>query len=498
MDNKEENNVEILHRAVIYTDGASKPSRGCWGSGYFGYIYDGNKVNETTKNLPKEINPTTHGFTCVELYQENPDFYKNAKPVQPMAYLVGSIPGGEISTNNYAEAYALLSAFKKLLSLETYDFKHLLFFMDSQMLIYVAQELINNPSPTFERYAFPDLYREMHLCITTFQKRNTKIVVKHTYGHSFSFGNNIADRLAYMARLCCQDIVGNELSYKYHYEDLIEVNPQRDNFWTKSKVSSYVYGRTLYFSCDHIRGQSPYYILEYKGKEEVGEKNGEILMGCVYSNKGDDMIENIITEHLSTTPDNGIVFALELPNLKSHLTTFFSKVSPHYYLTKDNRPLNLTVVEQFTVCRTLRPGSLAVQLLNKFDIHQLILSSFENGDCPENLTFMDLTDKLYKKVEKKGVISHECLIGIKDIALVLEFEGKEYPFAFRTDIPERNYLKKFEEATEVKASMVFRRISEMAVDYYFILYATLPDGEKIKSIWNNFYSNKIYSQKDKK
>lgn len=493
----ENENKEIVYRLVGYTDGAAKPSRGNWGSGYFGYLYDIETVGKASKNLPKEITPTTHGFTCPELYQENPEFFKAAKDVQPSKYIIGSLPGEEISTNNYAEAYALLSLFRQVASLKL-NISHMLIFMDSQMLIYVVQELLNNPSPAFDRYAFPDLYAEMHLIITTLTKKNMKIVVKHTYGHSFSFGNNIADRLAYMGRLCCQDTVSGDNPNKYSYEEIIDCNPERDDFWTKTQISSYIYGRNLYFSCDHMRGETPYYVLEYKGDDEVGEKNGDILMGSIYTDRGDDLIETIINRHLHTLPDNGIVFTVELPNTKHHLSTFFSKVSPHYYLTKDNKPSHLTVVEEFTICRTLRPGSLAVQLLNKFDLHKIILSAYENPSEGSMITFIDLTSQLFNKIEKKGKIKHECLVGIKSIALVLEYEGNEYPFEYRTDIPERNYLKKFETATDIKAAMAFRRITDSAVDYYFILYATLENGEVYRSIWNNFYSNKLYIQKDKK
>lgn len=491
------------YRVVGYTDGGARPSRGCWGSGYFGYIYDINSVGSVTKSLPKNVRPTTHGFTCPELYQESPDFYKDAKDVQPCNYIVGSIPGWDVNTNNFAEAYALLYFVKKVKSIEDKDIKHLLIFMDSQMLIFVTQDLLNNPSPNFSKYAFPDLYLELFKDLTELMNKGTKIVVKHVYGHKFSFGNIISDRLAFMGRTCCEDILlRNIVEFKYRYEEIIECNPERDSFWSSQNLSDYILGRNVYFKSDHVRGSYPYYIWDYKGDDEPGDKNGNILMGSIYPSKGDDILENIIEKHLTIRPDNGIVFTGEIPKIKDPLTTFFQSVSNYYCFTKDTRPTHLTTVEEFTVCRTLRPGCLAVQLLNRFDVHPIILAEYEKylkGEKIDDIfTIIDLTEQFYTKTEKKGKIKYECKLSPKETAIVLSYNGKDYPFAFRVDIPDRNYLKRLEKSLDIKAAMVFRQTGDATADYFFFLYIVTPEEEVVKSIWNNDFSNKIFLELNNK
>lgn len=486
------------YRLVVYTDGAAKPSRGNWGSGYFGYIYDINNIDKVTKSLPKNIIPTTHGFISPELIQEDPKFYKEAKDVQIEDYVIGSLPGHNIQTNNYAEINAFHSFLCKLKSIKK-NIVHVLVFMDSQMLITVIKELITNPSPNFDKYAYPFLYSSIHGHIRELMDKGIKIVVKHTYGHRFSIGNNIADRLAFMARLACEEVTKTQdMSKFYSYSEVIPVTPDKDTFWNKFELKPYIVGKNLYHTSSHAKGETPYYVLEYPSETEVGEKNGEILMGSIYTNKGDDVIEKVISTHLTHRPDDGIVFSIELQNLKSPFTYFYNQVSENYSLSKENNLGILKSVEERIICRTLRPGSLALKLLNKFEIHPFILEAFLENKNNEQIMVVDVTDQFFKlKPQKNGTSKTECILNIKTTSITLDFKGLSFPFSLKTDIPNRNYLKKYELATNVRCGMVFREITPICYDYYFVLQGTFPDNEQIYSIWNNYYSSKIYLTKNK-
>lgn len=488
-----EENLVRNQRLVAYTDGAAKPSRGYWGSGYFGYTYDINKTKETTSNLPKKIVPTTHGLISPELIQEEPKFYKQALDVPINQYVIGSIAGYEINTNSYAEVYAFYALLLKVREIKD-TLCHMLIFLDSQMLIHVIKQLLENPSPDYKKYAFPDRYKEIHTLILEYQALGIKIVPRHTYGHSFSMGNQIADRLAFMGRVCCEDMLVNKNDDNhYRFEKIIKVNESKDDFWNKFELEPYIFGKNLYFVSNHVRGQSPYYVLEYPSETEVGEKNGEILMGSIYTNKGDEIIENIIQKHLTYKPDDGIVFNIEIPNLKHFFTYFYHRVSPDYYLTKENNHGMLKTVEEFTTCRTLRPGSLAIKLLNKFEIHPFILEAFLENRNDERMIVVDLTDQFFKfKKQKDGSLKTECIVNIKTTSITLDILERTMPFSLKTDIPNRNYLKKYELAKDVKCGMVFREITPVCYDYYFVLTGTFPNDEVIHSIWNNYYSSRLY------
>lgn len=487
------------YHVVGYSDGAARPSRGFWGSGYFGYIYDNSTIGSSTKGLPKDINPTTLGFMSVDLIQEDPEFYKANKPVKPSYYFVGSISGDDINTNNFGEAYGLK---KFLLFVQSLDLniKHVSIFLDSQMLIYVLKELFETPNPDTSKYAFPELYKEIEDIIKSLREKGIKVAYRHTYAHSSSFGNNIADRLAFLGRIKSQTRLEENPEDKNRLETeiLFKTNPDKNEFWITTSLSPYLYGDTLFFTAGHTRGESPYIILDYDKDQEVGEKSGEVLMGSIYHADGEDKIESIIDRHLNFKPDLGNVFSLDLKNVKHYMTNFFYSIDPVYCFTKDNRVGNLTVVEDFPLARTLRPGGLAVQLLDKFVLHYDVLTYLDrkmSGEEVKSFEFLDVTEKFFIHNENAKKNKYECKINIKDVGQVIPFRDTDIVLCHKVDIPDRNYFKRLENSKGIMINLAIREVAKDVFEYFTIVSILTPEDKQIHSVWNNFYSNKLYLNK---
>lgn len=491
--------VEIKegYNIVIYTDGAAKgdliASRGFYGCGYFGYVYERQSIGTGTKSLPASVSPTTLGFTSPELEQQDLEFYKKAQQVQPIKYLIGSISGTEINTNNYAEALALNKAIKAILKLEL-DIKNVLFKLDSNMLIYVLNEMISNADFDKNKYAYPDLYEDTHKDIKNLKDKGVELRVKHVYGHSGSFGNNIADRLAFLGRTKSEESNNQATSV----ELVIDADPKKDNFWFDLNLPEFIYGKTLYFlPKDETQERNPYLILDYSKDQELGMKDGEVLMASIYSGLEDDTLETIKNKHLTIKPDFGNIFALDIDNLKHYLTNFFMRVDPSNIFTKNNRPGNLTVLEEYPIIRTIKPGSLAMQLIENFFVHEEILRLLPTRDA-KTFEFIDITDKFFKEtVDKKGNVIRECIISNKEPDIVVPIEGGNIFLVSRVDIPNRNYFKRLEKIKDLQVVLVTRMLSETCKEYFTAMIGTLPDGKKYESVWCNNYSNKFYKNKNK-
>lgn len=488
-----EQEIKEGYNIVIYTDGAAKgeivASRGYYGSGYFGYVYSRESIGKNTKSLPTSVNPTTLGFMTPELSQQDAEFYKKSQPVQPVKYIIGSIPGTEINTNNYAEAYALYKAIKAILNIDL-DVKNILFKLDSNMLIYVLTEMISNPDADMSRYAFPDLYNETYNDIKTLKSKGIELRVKHVYGHSGSFGNNIADRLAFLGRTKSEETDNKATGI----ELIVDSNPDRDDFWSDLELSPYIFGNTLYF-LPPDEERNPYLILNYSKDQEIGEKDGEVLMGSIYSGIEDNVLKSITEKHINLKPDYGNIFALDIGNVKHYMTNFFFKLDGFNIFTKNNRPGNLTVLEEYPIVRTIKPGSLAMQLIDNLFIHREILDIIK---LEEHNTYevIDITNMFYTTEEdKKGKIKTECIMSRETKDIIIPNEFGDIHLIPRVDIPPRDYFKRLCSLENIKVYLVTKLLSDKCKEYYTVVKGSEGDDKVFESVWCNNYSNKIYKTK---
>lgn len=501
MNLKDDNNIqtEKKYNIIIYTDGSCKygehkgkiinTSIGSVGSSYIGYAYDRATIGETVKGLPKDVLPTNLGFMNNDLIQQDPAFYRDYKTVKPSHYFLGVIPSGIPETNNVAEVRAALEALRAIKkSRDVLKNINMVFLKtDSKMMIQVLQSIINDPNVDLSKYAFPDMYREIKEHMQDIHNNGGKFIVKHVYGHSNSFGNVIADRLAYLARK------KSDSDDPSSTREFVDVSDGKVNFWDKYQDPNFPLGNNIYILRGHEFGKSSYVVLNYPKDKEVGEKNGEVLMGVVIREKNSPLVDDIFDRTLNYKEDSATAYGIDLRNAKNYLTNFFYKLAGKESFTKDNKPGNLTLLELFPITRPIRPGGLLVQLTTKMIRQNYLMDEYFNNKENEFLKFTDITSYFFEEVDKKGKKVHVCKIGQKDTHVTIPFKNTEVKLAYKLDIPERSFFKNMERCKDYKVVLITHEVSPGAYDYFTLIFGNYEDEkENFKSMWGNYYSNKFY------
>lgn len=505
-EKKEENqnqiqNNEKEYNIVLYTDGSCKygeyrgrfvnSSVGSVGSSYIGYAYDRSTLGEVSKNLPKDVIISNLGFMNQDLIQQDPVFYRDYKTVKPSHYYIGVIPSEIAETNNVAEVRAALEALRAVKkSREVLKNINLVFLKsDSNMMVQVLDRIINDPNVDITNYAFPDMYKEIKSHIEDIHQHGGKFIVKHVYGHSNSFGNILADRLAYLAR-CKANTLRDEIKV---IREFIPVNQDKNEFWVKYEDERFPMGNNLYFLKGHELGDSAYVILNYPKDKEVGEKNGEVLMGVMIREKNSPIVDDVFDRTLKYEEDNACAYGLDLRNLKNYMTNFFYRLLGKDVFRKDNKPGNLTLAELFPIVRPIKPGGLLVQLTNKMVRQKYIMSEFEEGRSTDFLKFTDISGLFFEIPPKKSKTNFICTVGQKDTHVIVNVNGVEIKLAYKLDIPERSFFKNMEKCKNIVVTLVTHEVSPGAFDYFTIINGEYDDTSKnFKSMWGNYYSNKVY------
>lgn len=519
-DSKIENHSPNVYNFVFYTDGSGDITNKTWGCGYFGYYYlKTSEEVKADKSAIKKLNPTTLGLMSEELMQQDPNYYKFAKPVNALGVLTGFEVGYEPNTNNYAEALALYEVLKRVK-----DFKNqhvgpddkigsILIKSDSKMAIIVLHALVNNPNVDVKSYAYPELYADILKLVKEFKEDKTDIHMKHVFGHRGSKGNHIADRLANIGRERHLYNLNNPNDLKDSKFSLVNL----EDFKKAASATTSIFKR-YFVPANFEEEKLTYHVLEYDKDDEPGSRNGDIIHGAITETKHDSGIKSIL-DKIHSKPRTCNYYALELRNLKDIITELFLHALGSDIITDSNPQGAIRLMEDIDLGTPIRPGGLLVQLFDKEfnrDIVLSILKDHLNGkEIPSNYKITDITDKFFKlEPNKKGMATYNCILPPvpNDIKVKVTLgTTAEHILAFKSFLPARNFFKKLEgRFTDMSVYLITRLVHEgkkkdedTFVYDNFVVILGKNNGESRTaethlSIWNNFYSGKTISNKKKK
>ena len=351
---------------------------------------------------------------------------------------------------------------------------------DSNACVNLINRLVSGEELDLTKYKSSDLLEKITSLIKLLRNEN-KIVAEHVYGHSSSLGNIIVDRLAYLSWL------GNE-----DWKEEVYVVEEKDNFFNPIELPEYLNFKNIYFVNGHqdTSTPSPYIVMDYGKTETVGDKTGDVCMGSVFVENKDDLVETMIKSHLQDG-DDGVIFSIDLNNLKDVFTKILYTFNKEKVLTKNNRPRHLTVLEELPIVNTIRPSGLAKQLLSKFNFSFDLLDIYKTKKELNLIKPIDITELFFRKKEKAKKDKYELLLSQKDNEVLVETNGLKIPITLGVDIPNRNYLKKFERATEIEILLYLITVSEKVYSYSILTKFKTEENEVI-GIWENYFSNRIY------
>lgn len=481
----------IKQNFVFYCDGSCNPNpNGIHSLGYFGYYYPSSQLEEVEgkvgckiKGLKTNLRVTNLGVVTPKLEQENPKLYKDAIDVSPTHYVLGCKNLGLQGTNYKAELQAIIYTLEHIVRVAKEGnilVGDILIKSDSSACVNLINRLVSGEELDLTKYKSSDLLEKITSLIKLLRNEN-KIVAEHVYGHSSSLGNIIVDRLAYLSWL------GNE-----DWKEEVYIVEEKDNFFNPIELPEYLNFKNIYFVNGHqdTSTPSPYIVMDYGKTETVGDKTGDVCMGSVFVENKDDLVETMIKSHLQDG-DDGVIFSIDLNNLKDVFTKILYTFNKEKVLTKNNRPRHLTVLEELPIVNTIRPSGLAKQLLSKFNFSFDLLDIYKTKKELNLIKPIDITELFFRKKEKAKKDKYELLLSQKDNEVLVETNGLKIPITLGVDIPNRNYLKKFERATEIEILLYLITVSEKVYSYSILTKFKTEENEVI-GIWENYFSNRIY------
>ena len=483
---------KVKYNFVFYSDGSCNPNpNGVHSVGYFGYYYPQEQVlvkdqkGVKIKGLKANLRVTDLGIVTPKLEQENPNLYRHALDVSPKAYVIGCKNLGDGGTNYKAELQAIISVFKTIEKMKLEGLLkvgNILIKSDSVSCVNLVNRLANGETLDLSKYASSDLLEEIQNLLG-FLKEENAIIIEHVYGHSSSLGNIIVDRLAYFAWL------GNE---EWNTQEKTVMIENKDDFFNPIELPDYLNFKNIYFVNGHNDKETnqPYIVMDYGKDEGIGDKTGDVCMGSLFVKEKSELVENLISSHLVDGED-GVVFSIDMNNLKDTLTKVLYNFGKEKVLTKNNRPKHLTLLEELPLVHTIRPAGLAKQLLTKFSFSFTILEMFQSKKGLKTIKGIPITDLFFRKKLKAKKDSYEILISQKESEIIIEEEGLKIPLVIGVDIPNRNYLKRFEKSKEIDIILYLIQVSP-EVYTYCVLTRTLNEENEVIGIWENYFSNRIY------
>jgi ribonuclease HI len=476
----EENNKEFTDIAICYTDGSAYPNPGFFGAGCHGYIY-------STENLGKKNGDKPNKYTISNIgYLEATELAKQPyETVIPKFYIDAKFSLGPQGTNNMAEVAAMLKIVNDLLLREELNLSKFFIKTDSMYLI----RIVNNIRKSKNRLWFDkvtinlDYWIEVEKMLLELEKRNIKLVTVKVDGHSTSLGNNLADRMAYLARYQSSLNINT---------DMVHLTPAK-KYWTfDTEQHTLLKYRQLFFT-NNLREsntENMYIIMNYKKDVEPGKNTHDALFGVVVLNDAPEIVEETIKAYQSNLRTLSVVSTIDLNVLYSRYNSHYYKLfgTGIYNYNKANTVLH--VLEEDPVVYSLRTTGLATQALEKMTTLYEIMKEYRRHLKAEKTTrqYFNITNLVYeidgKKV--KTIIPN----GVNGLDVELEVDGNKllFPIDLGRDCISRNQLKQVEK-DNTSVYIAVKQVSPTCYEYYTIVDIA---GTNDIGVFCNLYTNKIY------
>lgn len=386
-------------KAVLYTDGGCKPSRGIGGFGVHGYIF--------TEATPKQGSGCKSAHPTARGYVEGDEGKRNAVTVVKYIDQWGSlIPE---STNNQAE---LTAAFRALEEIFKQDVVSLLVMTDSQYVCKGIQEWIwswlrNNwvkadgtPVPNAEHWQRLNTARQAFIK----KAEGTELTWQWVKGHDGNLGNELADRHA------SRGIIAGR---KGLTKDEVELTDAK-GYWNNSTEYNRMLSQTRWYFNTHVNGamRSPdgrwVYHLGDHGKDDelFGKRISDACFSVVYLEQPDPVLEHVRAYQDEIDPSNfNSVVIGRLDNLLS--TGVYTDVSKYgsLFLQRPHTQMDLYTAEELPVTKELRPARLAFNAVSTLMVLENTLNDFLSDPKDRGLMVTDLTEMLYDVEQtKKGPV----------------------------------------------------------------------------------------------
>ena len=514
MENKEKKNVTM----VLYTDGsASGAEAGLLGMGYHGYYFENDVIKKTT-DVPTAGFPSKEGYIGPdnesEFILQNTDHLK----VTPLGYLDGYVASDEylgfsIGAEMYASEFGIASTVDYFKNSKDYNLTKIQVHTDSLYAITVFQRAMKHlkEDPTM---------KDNHSKIAEFYKKETTQMFMHralnfvdkiqhdipglvlefvkVRGHTGNIGNELADKLAGLARKLCLES-GDEVKLSNWTNDRYwKPNVQRHPFLRYSEL--FFMHNVEPIDLEHNLGY--FTIMNYKGSNKIGSRTAEPIFGIVKISNVPSILKDLVYHYQEKYRDSPIlIYAVDMDKLyRPEYQSFLDGFGIGSFLGNDKNQLK--ILNQDTVVYPVYPPGMGRKVYDNTqqmaNILDQALLDIESGVLDYgNRFYVDVTDKIYKEEgegKKKKVTT--ILANGQDIKLKVKLNNQDIDISIipNIDIIDRNHLKAMEK-DDTKVYILFSRQGELCYDYYSIVI-----NKKLNSsgIYHNLFSSRVILEDKKK
>lgn len=514
---------------VIYSDGGCRPNPGYAGWGAHGYLYTTEPSNKGSGLIKQLITPFGYVPNTGDAKQKH-------TVVQPLQYFDFFGTSGSNASNNAAEVDALRHSLAKL---KTYDVKNIQVYTDSEYLRRGATEWLeswkrrnwvrDDGTPISNSSSWKGLAQE----IDHVKQKNINFSIQWVKGHSDNFGNTIADKLA---------TIGVLHSTNQQPRNECSVSPAQGYWKSDVERHPFIHMRRGYFnSVSEYNIPGHYYLAEPGGDDFlIGKKVPESAYCVVRLLKPENVIEIVKERQFEIANTINAVMMLRLDKIYNPEVYEYIEDHGKYTLLQASKSvLGLNFVDNKPVTIEMNPPGLCLRAIDNFQFLDEMLDRFlkpeESTSC-FGYKAHDITDTLYKKVEKKvkkeTVIKYELDpvfgVGFKSLSQEvivsrlsdnipkgMKIEGIELqpsdkfevrlnaatdggdvcdtaneqkisiPLVLGLDLPSRNSLKHLEDLNP-KISLITWQESVNS-----LRYACVVEVDSGVGIWSNYFADKI-------
>ena len=486
-------------KAVLYTDGSSRPNPGYTGWGAHGYLYED---KETKKSYCQHSDLTEFGYTPK-------DKKTNSVSVIEFFDYLGNTGYG---TNNISE---INSMYYSLSELEKKELTHIQIYTDSE---YVRRGILEWSRGWIARNWVKedgsDVINKVEWIrlldiISSLKNSGVEIKIEWVKGHSANVGNQVADYLATIAMH--YNRIENKVFEDYRYF-------QPDEYWKQTEEKHpYVALKRMIFNSGSAPTRSkdtlPIYYFEDSDKEEkyIGKKFNKTSYNAVMLFEPIDVLEAIKQRQFDVSSGVQSTIMARLEKIFEPETYRYIQRYGGYTLNQqknydlslvflDNKPVTVEITPPRLVLRAVESLSHLGSILTT--IHTLLKNNVDSKleDANTNdVIWINITDHFYKTEEigknrkQQTTLLPTIKNGIKDLVIPFTIPtnstktiSNHVALELGNDILPRNNLKKLE---GYHPEVYLLLLKETDVAFKFM---TLVKSDLGFSIWSNYCADQIF------
>lgn len=480
--------------AVIYTDGACRPSRGIGGWGLHGYLYreEAAKQGAGISNMI----PTREGYKAGG----------GLPDITVTHYVDGFAALLPETTNNRAE---IMGAVKALEIISEHALVGATLILDSRYVLEGMTQWMNGWAASNWRkgdgneISNADLWRRLHQLKAALDEGGVKFNFQWVKGHSGDLGNHLADHCAIRAVF---------IGRKQHGDEVLTVSDAKGYWSFKPERSRMLSHPQWYFAAGATEsyhsedGRHVYYLGDHREEDELlGKKIANATFSVVYLRHPDPILDFVRDQvaHMGgdqyqalTTGDLREIFKPDVyEELQKHRDLLINYDMKNHRLTMWNHGEENIKGEKIdsVLCKDIRPARLAYRAIEALQSLERTLKAYLKPTEGSLVRLTDLTGLLYESdtTKKKPVfkLKPHVTSALRSIDVEAghakgDATGKtKLCLTLSLDLPDRNTLAALA-GEDTKVTLLTWPESDHAIRYAVVIEV---DGDV--GIWSGIYAN---------